>query len=331
MAQKLVDKVKALDATAARKVASFLGAVVADAACLHLEWIYDQDKVSKIVPSGEEPAFWKESCNPFFSLPNGKVSCYADEAVQSLIAMDKNERQFDAAKVIQQFHEHFGAADSPYQVALAKRKDKKYPIEGPWIQGAMISMMDRAKAGMNPPGPDDAREHDGLATALPLIVQMGSAYDESKLKNAFEIMTQDPFAIEHHQAEAFLIGKFIEGSTADPLEATKEKFPSISEEISIVQKEKSEGATPQALVKKFGMACPMPGSFQSSLVSIIGADSYADAIRETMLCGGDCCSRSVLIGACLGAKFGIDGIPTEWLNKVENMDDLFERSIRCFS
>ena len=51
------------------------------------------------------------------------------------------------------------------------------------------------------------------------------------------------------------------------------------------------GKSAKELVKKFGMACPMPGSFQSSLVSIIGAKSYPEAIRETVMCGGDSCSR----------------------------------------
>ena len=59
--------------------------------------------------------------------------------------MSDNGGVFDQAKVINHFLKHFGDPSSPYQIALAKRKDKKYPIEGPWIQGAMMSMMDRFK------------------------------------------------------------------------------------------------------------------------------------------------------------------------------------------
>ena len=72
-------------------------------------------------------------------------------------------------------------------------------------------------------------------------------------------------------------------------------------------------------------------SFQSSLVSIIGATSYSEAIRETILCGGDSCTRGILIGACLGAKFGIQSIPEDWLKKVDGMKDIIEKSIKCFS
>ena len=74
----------------------------------------------------------------------------------------------------------------------------------------------------------------------------------------------------------------------------KEKFKDDEEifnEIVAVEEGKLDGREAKYLVKKFGMACPMPGSFQSSLVSIIGATSYADAIRETILCGGDSCTR----------------------------------------
>ena len=126
----LIAKVAELPAETSRKVASMVGAIVGDAACLHLEWVYDQAKIPKIVPEGENPAFWPESHNPFFKLPNGKYSCYADEAVQVLSVMSGNDAKFDQSKVIDHYLKYFGDASSPYQVAKEKRKDKKYPIEG---------------------------------------------------------------------------------------------------------------------------------------------------------------------------------------------------------
>ena len=36
-----------------------------------------------------------------------------------------------------------------------------------------------------------------------------------------------------------------------------------------------------------GMACHLPGSFLSSVVSIIDAKSFASAIRQNILCGGN--------------------------------------------
>ena len=46
------------------------------------------------------------------------------------------------------------------------------------------------------------------------------------------------------------------------------KFPDIVEDIEAVEEWKATGADTPNLVKKFGMACPLPGSFHSSLVNI---------------------------------------------------------------
>ena len=60
--EKLIAQVNSLDDLSSRKVSALVGAIVGDAACLHLEWIYDQDKVLKIVhPPSREPAFWPEN------------------------------------------------------------------------------------------------------------------------------------------------------------------------------------------------------------------------------------------------------------------------------
>ena len=63
-------------------------------------------------------------------------------------------------------------------------------------------------------------------------------------------------------------------------------------------------------------------NFQSSLVSLLNATSFEAALRSNMLAGGDCCSRAVFIGACLGAKFGIAGIPVDWMEKVDNIQEI---------
>ena len=197
----------------------------------------------------------------------------------------------------------------------------------------MISMMDRFKAGINPPGPEDANEHDGLVTAMPLILQQSPNLEMDKLKSCFEIMTTKQESLDHHEVEAFLINEYIKGAE-DPIEITKDHFKQnekIVGEINAVLEGKESGKSAEELVKKFGMACPMPGSFQGSLVSIIGAQSYAAAIRETILCGGDSCSRSNLIGACLGAKFGIQNIPEDWMGKVEGIENILENCIKVFA
>ena len=328
--EKLIAKVDSLDDLSSRKVSALVGAIVADAACLHLEWIYDQDKVLKIVDHHPEPAFWPENHNPFFALPNGQLSGYADQTLQVLNVMVENNGKFDASKVVAHFLKFFGnATTSPYQESLRKRREGKFPIEGPWLHGAIISMIDRFEAGIDPPGSEDAIERDAIIAMTPLILQQVPNLDFDSLKRSFYILTQDPMAIEHHEIEAFILSQFVQDAK-DPIEEVKREFANskIVDEIKDVEDGLAENKSPRELVKSFGMACPLPGSFQSSLVSIINAKNYPDAIRETILCGGDSCTRANFIGACLGAKFGIKGIPKEWLAQVDGIEDIIEKSIK---
>lgn len=59
----------------------------------------------------------------------------------------------------------------------------------------------------------------------------------------------------------------------------------------------------------------MPGSVQAALRALLGAGEFAGPVREVMLAGGCNCSRVSLVGACLGAQFGLEGIPREWMEK----------------
>ena len=47
------------------------------------------------------------------------------------------------------------------------------------------------------------------------------------------------------------------------------KFPDIVKDMEAVEEWKSTGATTNNLVSKFGMACPLPGSFHSSLARLL--------------------------------------------------------------
>ena len=105
-----------------------------------------------------------------------------------------------------------------------------------------------------------------------------------------------------------IISEFIKGSGENSIKIAKEKFPDskVCQEIRAVEKALAEGNDPKILVRVCGMACELPGSFMGSLVWIIRAKSYEEGIRENIRSAGALCARSNFIGACLGAKFGIE-------------------------
>ena len=109
--------------------------------------------------------------------------------------------QADTGKVQEAIVAKFGAPDSPYQVlwattfltivvlytcpaltshvplfqiALAKRADKVYPVPGPWINGGVIKSLSNIEAGTKPPGSADCEDNDGLAISLPCALSSNS-------------------------------------------------------------------------------------------------------------------------------------------------------------
>ncbi len=55
---------------------------------------------------------------------------------------------------------------------------------------------------------------------------------------------------------------------------------------------------------------------------------YEGPVRQVVLAGGCNCSRVSFIGACLGAKFGIDSIPVEWIRKTSSATHVLELAIQ---
>ena len=106
------------------------------------------------------------------------------------------------------------------------------------------------------------------------------------MRKGIHLTARDPNCVNHHLAEAYVISQYIKGAE-DPIEETRQKFHSsntllddvIYKELTVVQQAMASGMEAKDLVRRLGMACHLPGSFLSSLVSIIDAKSYASAIR----------------------------------------------------
>ena len=69
------------------------------------------------------------------------------------------------------------------------------------------------------------------------------------------------------------------------------------------------------VVRKLGMACSYPGTFNGSIHSIINSTNYKQAILKTIKAGGCNCSRANFVGAYYSALKGLDSIPRSWILK----------------
>ena len=90
-------------------------------------------------------------------------------------------------------------------------------------------------------------------------------------------------------------------------------FKSVVEGIEKVKKLKTKPHS--FIVKKLGMACSYPGTFESSIHAIINSSDYKTAILKTIKAGGCNCSRVNFIGAYFAALKGLKSIPVKWINK----------------
>ena len=51
-------------------------------------------------------------------------------------------------------------------------------------------------------------------------------------------------------------------------------------------------------------------------------EDYVRVMREVALMRGNNCSRVSLVWACLGAKFRLDCIPVEWMEKCSSVSSI---------
>lgn len=327
---RLVAGVVGLPGESKKKISSIIGAVVADAASLPLEWIYQDDKMKEIV-GDSNPEFWPESKCPFFTVPTGKISCYTDELISTLETLANSDGNLDISLLTSAIQTKFGSPDSPYQVALAKRADKKYPVPGPWINGGVIKSLANMQDGVVPSGSDSCEDNDGYAISLPSYLLK---FCSEQSGNTASILTTNQVALSHLDVQTAIIKNFVTGIN-EPVIQVKEQFktkhPEIVTEIEYVLNLTTEGKSVKDIVDTCGKACGLPGSFQGALASIVAAPDYVWAVRKNILAGGDCNARANFMGACLGAKFGIEGIPMEWIEKVDGINNILENAVKIFA
>jgi hypothetical protein len=335
----LLDQVLLLSDVNQRKVGCLVGAGVADAAARPLHWVYDLgDLDAAIASSPDTPEFLPQSASPFYSLPTGETSCYFDEAFAVMTSL-KNTRQFDFKDICDEFEKQLGP-NSPYDM---KRREeymelRRYgkvqgPIVGKWLHGSMIKFFENRKSSQSSAdmfGDPHVKETDGFCCALPVVVKY--AGEEGLMEKVLKVATTQstwPVAFKHALVASKIIEGFVEG-VPDPIagvrEGIKGEFPEIYKELNTVDSLLSTPHT-EAVGYVFGRPCYNPGSFLGAIHAVRSSESFEEAVRKTIKAGGCNCSRSFFIGAMLGARDGVSGIPRDWLEKTTHVEQILETAI----
>ena len=299
----------------------FLGATVADSAARPLHWVYNQKKLLSYIKGKKDFTFLKKNKSPFYNIKTGRVSGYNDIAqvmFKTLVEDHRNIEESFKKNIIKNF-----GPGSTYWKNLNLRskyrkvKDWRGIIKGPWIHQNIIETVKNIKAKKKLTGGAKVNESDGYCAALPYFLY---GYDFDSVKKIISIVTVSKISLKYALAKFHLIDLALKGAKDPITEFTKKfkknsNFKDIVEDIKKIKKLKSK---PHSLmVKKLGMACSYPGTFNSSIHSIINSKNYKVAILKTIKAGGCNCSRANFIGAYFAALKGINTIPKTWIKKAD--------------
>ena len=297
----------------------FLGATVADAAARPLHWIYNQKKLLTYIKGKKDFTFLKNNKSPFYKIKTGKVSGY-NEVGQVMFKTLVEGHENIEERFKKNITKNFGPGSVYWKnlnlrAKYRKVKDWRGIIKGPWIHQNIIETIKNIMAKKKLTGGIKVNESDGYCAALPYFLY---GYDFNSLKKIISTITVSKISLKYALAKFYLIDLALKGSN-DPINdflkmfKKNSYFKNVVDDIKRVKRLKSK---PHAIVvKKLGMACSYPGTFNSSIHSIINSTNYKSAILRTIRAGGCNCSRVNFIGAYFAALKGVDTIPKSWIKK----------------
>ena len=299
----------------------FLGATVADAAARPLHWVYNQKKLLTYIKGKKDFTFLTKNKSPFYNIKTGKVSGY-NEVGQVMFKTLVEGHENIEERFKKNITKNFGPGSEYWKnlnlrAKYRKVKDWRGIIKGPWIHQNIIETVKNIKTKKKLTGGAKVNESDGYCAALPFFLY---GCDLNSLKKIISTVTVSKVSLKYALAKFYLIDLALKGAK-NPINEFLKKFKknsyfkSVVDDIKRVKRLKSK---PHAkVVKKLGMACSYPGTFNSSIHSIINSTNYKSAILETIKAGGCNCSRVNFIGAYFAALKGVNSIPKSWIKKTD--------------
>ena len=297
----------------------FLGATVADAAARPLHWVYNQKKLNSYIKGRKDFSFLKKNKSPFYNIKTGKVSGYNEIGqvmFETLLESHDNIDQRFKKNIMKNF-----GPGSIYWKNLGLRskyrkvKDWRGIIKGPWIHQNVIEMIKNIKLKKKITGGTKVNESDGFCASLPYFLY---GFDFKSIEKIISLVTVSKISRKYALAKFHLIDLALKGAKNPINEFIKKfrknsNFKIIINDITKIKKFKSKSHS--AIVKKLGMACSYPGTFNSSIHAILNSSNYKKAILKTIKAGGCNCSRANFIGAYFTALKGFNTIPKSWIKK----------------
>ncbi len=297
----------------------FLGATIADAAARPLHWVYDQKKLLSYIKKKKDFSFLKKNKSPFYDIKTGSVSAYNDVGQVMLNTLFYGKTNIEKRFKIN-LKKHFGPGSKYWTNYKARSKYRKIKdwrgiIKGPWIHQNIIDTLKNIKKNKRITGGSSVHESDGFCAALPFFLY---SKNFNKTKKIISIVCTSRISIKYALAKFRLLDFALSGKK-DPINYFLRKYSKnyyFKDMVNDIRKIKKQKLKPHSMmVKKLGITCRYPGTFNSSIHAILKYKSYKRAVLSTIKAGGCNCSRANFIGSYFAALSGMHSIPKSWLSK----------------
>jgi ADP-ribosylglycohydrolase len=149
-----------------------------------------------------------------------------------------------------------------------------------------------------------------------------------QVERATRVCQNNVTAIAYMKFNALLLAELFRGRDVHTaLHSVEEQILSVEPQFGQELRRKSREAleeTSNEVVEAtllFGQSCPLQHSFPSSIHALLKhTDDFETAILSTLGAGGDSAGRAALLGAWVGARRGLGGIPKAWRIRLTNAE-----------
>jgi len=321
-----------------------IGGLVADAAALGLHWIYDPARIAEV--GGEAPEFLEpdraayKGVPAYFAHPGktaGDLTHYGQQLMVALESLAATGGELDPSDYEQRFIAHFGPggawvgyidyatretlrnADDAERASLAAatqfdlgehEKDrglmqsKVMANIRQWRGEKLARAMEKAVRITHPDDDELVRLGQAMARAveeagggfhgsddvqLPAVSKLAAVVAcGADVEAAVRVTNNNDISVAGGHVVARLLQAAMDGG-----------------DWRTIAQEMADSGKP-------GPACPLDQSIPMMGSILVDAHSYEEGVRANILAGGDNAGRGTIIGAVLGAEYGV---PDEWAEK----------------
>ena len=282
-----------------------LGALVADAACLGLHWIYNVDRIAEVTArQNGQCAFTPIEARNF-------------EGIKTFAHKDRDNGMFtQIGEVLRLAIQSMNANDGKFDVGFIDRPTR----------GALTNIT----AGVNPSGIDDNQTPALARLPAILVGYYGQDQLPDMIKTAMEVTNINAEATAFSNVFTDLTTRIMGGEALDAaLLAVANAADDIAkaELLNALNTTEDDTVVFAGLNGPMGRACYLSAAGPVMFHILARCTSYQEAIERNILAGGDTAGRAIMLGAILGRIHGVatsTGVPLSWILQLKEGAEIWQ-------